>query len=487
MKNLKLKIRKPFSSRRQERLGDSIFHFPFSILNYREGQSTLEIIIAIMILATGITAAILALFGGQSLSLDSQEANAALRIAHEEVGKIESQALYDFAGIASSSSTEAEFTKEITVLSVSTSTKRVTVRVSWRTNPLRLQDLELVTLVTDWKSVQDTGGDTGGGSPSGDWKNPTTFGSVDLGPGESATDLDVINKIVYMTATASDNKKADFFIVDARNGASPAVTSSIDTGPGLNAIDAISGYAFVANNSSTAQLQVIDTSNLNSPTLVASFTLPGVSGAGAIGNTIFYANNKVYMGTENATGPEFHIIDVSNQTNPVSLGSREMNMEVNAIYVRNNLAYVAVRDDPRLRIYDVSDPSNITQVGSFTAGGQWPVSLWLASSTAYLGTEQGAQREVFIINVSSSSSPTSTGSFNVSDNVNDIRVNGNLAFLATADSNAEFQTWDIANPASTSLWSSFNFPQVGSGVDYENNLVYVAVRSNDALRIITSQ
>jgi hypothetical protein len=454
---------------------------------FKRGQSTLEILIVIAVLAASLMGAVLAFWGSQSLSVDSEEGVKALRLARAGLESAEAQARDNFANITSTTTVYNEFTEELSVTAVDADTKKITSRVTWRTDPLRLQKVELNAFVTDWYNYQYTGGDTGGGGLTGNWLNPKTLGSVDLRAGESATDLDVINKIVYMTATASDPKKDDFFIVDATNGANPAILSSLGTGPGLNAIDAISGYAFVANNSTTAQLQVIDTSDLHNPRLVASFTLPGVSGAGAFGNAIFYADNKIYMGTEKAAGPEFHIIDVSNPLNPVSLGSKELGMEVNAIYVKGNLAYIAVHDDPRLRIYDVSNPQNIIQVGSFSTNAQEPASLWLTGATAYLGSEQGAKDEVFILNVASTTSIQKLGSFGVTGDVNDIRVSGNLAFLATSDTNAEFQVWDISNPASPALIANFNFPNIADGIDYENNLVYVAVRSNDALRIITSQ
>jgi len=464
----------------------SILRFALCDLQPDRGQSTIEILVAITILTVGIASAILVVSSSQSISVDAAESNAALRLAEGNIESANASLQLNFYGLTSNSSTQGEFLKETIVQDMDVHTKRVTSRVSWSTDPLRAQKVELVTLVTDWRSVQQTGGDTGGNQPGGNWKAAQTLGAVDLGSGESATDLDVINKVVYMTAVASNYEKADFFIVDATNGSNPAVRSSINTGPGLNAVDAISGYAFAANNSTTVQLQVIDTSDLNNPALVGSFTLPGVSGAGAIGNALFYADRKIYMGTDNAAGPEFHIIDVSDPRNPVGLGSKDIGMEVSAIYVKGNLAYVAVHDDPRLRIYDVSNPSNITQVGSFASGAQEPASLWLAGTTAYLGNEYGSQKEAFILDVSSSTSVQNRGSFNVGGDVNDIRVSGNLAFLATSDANAEFQVWDVSNPASSSLWGSFNFPQIASGIDYEDNLIYVAVRSNDALRIITS-
>ena len=36
-------------------------------------------------------------------------------------------------------------------------------------------------------------------------------------------------------------------------------------------------------------------------------------------------------------------------------------------------------------------------------------------------------------------------------------------------------------------YASLNYPQIGSGIDFDNNLVFMTARSNDALRIITSQ
>ena len=70
--------------------------------------------------------------------------------------------------------------------------------------------------------------------------------------------------------------------------------------------------------------------------------------------------------------------------------------------------------------------------------------------------------------------------------LNDLVVRDYLAFLATSDSNRAFQVWNITDPSNITFWSSLQFPQVATGIDYEDNLVYVSVRSNDALRIITS-
>ena len=62
-----------------------------------------------------------------------------------------------------------------------------------------------------------------------------------------------------------------------------------------------------------------------------------------------------------------------------------------------------------------------------------------------------------------------------------------ILFLGTANSNLEFQTYINSDPTNLVYYSGLNFPQVANDIVLENNIIYVAVRSNDALRIITSQ
>jgi len=62
-----------------------------------------------------------------------------------------------------------------------------------------------------------------------------------------------------------------------------------------------------------------------------------------------------------------------------------------------------------------------------------------------------------------------------------------LVFLGTEDANKELKIYNIGNAANITFWSDLNFPQVVTGMAYERNTIYISVRSNDALKIITSQ
>lgn len=444
------------------------------------GQSTLELVVALGIIAISSGAAIAAFFGSRALMLDAQMANAAMQLAREALENTRLQAQTDFNSLANSTTTNNGFTISITVAPAGTGTKRVTARVSWQTDPFRTQTTEAVTFLTDWRQVAATGGDTGGSAPSGDWQHPTTLGSIDLGPGEAATDLDVKNKIVYMTAVASDPKKPDFFVIDATNGNSPVIVSSLDTGSGLNSIDVAGSYAYVVGTDDGKEFQVIDVSNIGSPAVVATLDLPG----NADGLAVFYYNGYVYVGRASGAPQEFMVINVTNPLSPsIVSGLSNVGGEINDIYVYGNRAYITTEDNNRgMIVIDITNPAAPSVLGSMNSGAHAYGVYVKSNSLVYLG----GRTVFYIVNASNPANITTLGSATIGYRTRDIAQSGSYAFLGTEDANREFQIWNISSSTNPTLWSYYNFPQVATGVDYEDNLVYISVRSNDALRIITS-
>lgn len=461
----------------------------------KSGQSLLELLIAIAVLSITLGAALIVIFGNQSLFLDKKLAAKASASAAEGLeatqaiwqrswdeltlgqhGLVFLSGEWQFSGTQDVSDI---FTRTINITSPETNVKDVTSTVSWQTDPLRPLSIQLTMRFTNWQGL------------FGDWQNPQTFGTVDLGPGNQGTDLKVRNKIVYMTAEASAAAKPDFFIIDATNGASPFIVSSLNTGPSLNAVDISGSYAYVANRSGTAQLQIINIINISSPTLAVSYQLPGNNDWGL---SIFVLGNYAYVGTDDdSTGPEFYIINVSTPTAPSSVSSFEIGDAVNAIYVKDNKAYLATASDYELWVLDVSNPSTPALITKFDAPGNSEdgKAIDIVGTKLYLGRLLGGNHsnhhELHILDITNLGAITSLGSLNLTSSINDLLVRDYLVFLATDDSNNEFKVYNISNPANITLWSSFNYPQVATALDYENNIVYTAVRSNDALRIITSQ
>ncbi|MDP3975174.1 MAG: hypothetical protein Q8P88_02740 [Candidatus Jorgensenbacteria bacterium] len=465
------------------------------------GQSLIDIMIGLALVSLSIGLAAILVYGGQDVLIDRENTIRARALAHEGLEAARAILASDWSGTSDgpkgisfasgtwtfvgTSSVSEMFTRVVYVNATSSDLRVVRSVVSWDPTPTRPRSVELTTLTANLEEVVATGGDTGGGgSPSGDWEHPQTLGSMDLGPGNSASDLDVKGGMVYISATASDKKKPDFFVVNATNGQSPYIIGSVNTGDGLNAVDVAGTYAYVAHGSGTKQLQVIDVSNGGAPRLAAELTLP----IGEQGTAIFYWNGRVYIGTTAGAGPEFYIIDVSTPSTPQVMGSFEVGASVRDIWVAGNIAYLATSASTKeLLALNVTDPGAIVNAGSYDANGAYGgVSVFVSGTTVYFG--DGGSPEAFsILDASALPVITFLGSANVgSAAVNDIYVRAPLAFIGTSNPNSEFQVWNIASSSAPVLWSSYNFPQVATGVDYENNLVYVSVRSNDALRIITS-
>jgi|GEM_PF-1589785 len=488
-------------------------------INNQDGVVTLEILLAMLIIILSISSVILLVSGGQDTTVGSTTNQEALYKAQLAIESARATARADFydpsLDIGTTTSTENSgivYTKSLTVapdLSSPDFSKIITSQVSWGSG-LKVM---LSTIVADWQGA--IGGDTCNPILSGDWQHPQLLGYVDFSSSEGATDVDISAKKAYVTSNPASAGEEDFYIFDVKD---PTLTplpnfgssSKLNTGVGLAAIHVAGKYAFVANMSATSQLQVIDVSTPSAPVVVANLDVTA-AGDSAVGNSIFYSNQKIYLGLTKSSGPEFYVIDVSNPLSPSVKGNFETDTKINAITVKNNLAYIATPwPDPsplprpttqeNLSILDVSHPSTgIPRVNTFTAADPSTMSgqsVYISKdgNTLYLGRgglNPAHNPGFFSLNVTNPSLyplpilkskyiPTSN---NVT--VNAIAVRSNFAFLWTSDTTQEFQVWDLNNLGSSTPYASLNTAASPTGgLNCDGNLLYTAQRSNRALQII---
>ncbi len=444
-----------------------------------KGQSTLELLVALVVIILTVSAVIVVSFGNQSLSVEAELSNLALLKAREDLEDARADARENWVALVSSSQVDGQFTREVIVENTSNYEKKVTARVSWTTDPLRPQKIELVTILTDWITSSDEGG---GSDPIGEWNNPRTAGTIDLGPGNEGTDLAVVEGTVFIVAEASDPKKKDFYSINVTNIDAPTERASIDIGKGLNSIALMGSYAYVAQANSSNQLQIVGISNPNTPSLAAEISLQSNTQDGA---SVFALDNYAYVGSASSAGKEFQIFNVSNPISPSFVSSVEIGADVNDIYVYRNRAYLATsKTTGEVLIFDISVPVSPQQIAAFDYGSTPGLSVFANSFNDFYA---GIGNTFVIVNSTNLNSLSVIGSYNTGGSVNDLYIRDYLAFLATANSTAEFQAINITNKANPTLHSSYNFPQLGTGITYRDNVVYTSVRSNDALRIITSK
>ncbi|MDF1497350.1 MAG: beta-propeller domain-containing protein [Patescibacteria group bacterium] len=462
------------------------------------GQSLIEVILAVALLA--IFASSLSVYLNNQLAYMTRGQNALEAIYLAQEGLEASRSIRDmgweylatgthglvYSGEWNFAGTEegvGKFTRKILIDDISENERSV---ISWVTWPgtTALRSIMLATNLSNWREIVEP-------LLEGDWGYPTTLGSVDLGPGNTPTGLVVRNGILYMSAQASSAAKPDFFVVDVSNGISPVIVGQIDTSPGLNGVDVAGDFVFLANQDASNQLQIANISDPNNPYLISSYRLIGnTSQALAIAAT----GTTVFIGTANDAGSELYTINVSNPSTPSVLNNLEIGADVNNIFINGDTLYLATsQDDNEVVILDISNPANPTVTASLNlpnTNDALSVFVNYQDNRLYVSRKADGTAnspEIVIYNVTDKNNPQLLGSMEFSNDVYSAYAADGLMFIATSYSSQEFQVYRASDPANLMYWTGLNFPQLAVDMDLENNTIYMSIRSNDALRIITSQ
>jgi hypothetical protein len=164
---------------------------------------------------------------------------------------------------------------------------------------------------------------------------------------------------------------------------------------------------------------------------------------------------------------ELHILCVKNNLRgctpetPLWLGSFNVNHNVEDIVVgksqRNSaqtIAYLATSASearyPELTIYDVSSPSAIVQIGSFSPSGNlYGTALFLIGNFLYMGRERatGENKDLYVLDITNLSNPSVIADQKLllrsGTRVTDIIVQKNILFVATSDTTHPFFVFEI--------------------------------------------
>ncbi len=256
-------------------------------------------------------------------------------------------------------------------------------------------------------------------------------------------------------------------IYSLANPRSPQLLSTY-TGNGY-----ICGSIYVSGNymvtTWTFNIEIIDISNLASPTKVSSYSYSSPHS--------FYPNCAVITGNYVIIGESteyLHIVDISTPSNPVyagryRVGTRapaNMNIVGSTLYVRENGGV--------FRVFSLANPLSPVLLGTCTPS-QYNYGLTVSGNYAYLpSSDEGLQ----IVNISNSSSPYIIGIYDHSGAPNAIEVSGNYAYTI----GTSMDVFNISNP-SNSYFISSNTSIDGLGSQLVGNHIFLAGRGFRAVDI----
>ena len=218
---------------------------------------------------------------------------------------------------------------------------------------------------------------------------------------------------------------------------------------GTSSAVAVQGdYAYLGVGPRVAVLNVSDPAN---PTMLGQTSVL----LGLV-QDVAVAGQYVYVGVERSVVyvedyAHFWIFDASDPTNPTEAGSYDspscINCPTYGVAVSGQYAYLADGAEG-LRIVDISDPTNVVQVGYYNPGWyEWfAKDVTIVDDIAYVITSSG----LHIIDVSDPANPYQVGSYHTPGSPRGVAVADNVAYVADF---YDLRIIDVSNPVMLSLHS----------------------------------
>lgn len=176
------------------------------------------------------------------------------------------------------------------------------------------------------------------------------------------------------------------------------------------------------------------------------------------GRRVDTQGNYAYVVATSGT-PNFFIYNISNPAAPSLVGSLTVSASPTNVAVDGNYAYIAsTNNNIEMQIINVTNPSSPSIVSSFNGAGSGDAyGVRVNGNYVYLTRLTGTSVIEFqIINVSNKSAPVVAGSYDLNQNMRDLCLLGNYAYVATDSNTQEVLVINVTNPAAPTLATSVN-------------------------------
>lgn len=283
----------------------------------------------------------------------------------------------------------------------------------------------------------------GGGSQS-DWCAPNlTINPQDLPKSGVANAITAIEGRVF--AGTGDNASGVSFANINITNARPPVASTLGTFDGFktNSVFGEANYGYLGTDNNGKEVVIVDFAT-NPYSEVGYFN---ISGSGN-GNSVFVSGNIGYV----VNGNSLHTFNLSSKSGSrAQLGSMTLDGTATKIYVVGNYVYAALNGTSnQLEIIEVSNNgATLTKRSSITLAGQGAQDVYVnpSGTRAYVATGASAsQRELFIVNTSTKTSPSVVGSYEANGlSPKGVTVVTNNKAILVGTSGEEYQVINIVN------------------------------------------
>ncbi len=312
----------------------------------------------------------------------------------------------------------------------------------------------------------------------GGWNNPSKEFSIDIS--EYKITYDRSRTYVYgnYAYTIHNDTHENLIVFDTTN-LEPPITLKLEGRP--SDISIYNGFAYITSDAQGKELQIINTSNLNSDVI-------GSYGHDSPMRSIFIQNDLAYI----LSYSKLLILDISDRVNPKLLG--DYTIFGGDIYVSGNYAYISnMQDDGKgLLILDISDPKSIINTGYASVGGgtTFSTSIIVSGDTAIMSYDN----MLYTIDISSKENPVlfDPGYIDLGDTIYDVALNlydSKYIFIGTEGKYGfGFSVINIENPSTPTILSQIatspgGEPLLGLYYDKARNKVFGLGKSREFMAI----
>jgi len=459
------------------------------------GFSLVEVIISLGFIA--LVAVII--FGqiviGQRANFFSDDFIRAAFLAQEAIESLKNTRDADFFALTPTTTTEIidnYFERKITITDFDNHRKDVmaTVKTINRRPPAQVT---IRTRFANWLATVE------------DWSNPQNQGSFDFTPENSGSNnhnakaVTVVSNFLYVGNANSAGK--ELIILDITKAPTLTIKGVLDLDGSPQKIAVSGGYVYIASDSNTEELQVVDVSNPVSPRQVASFNLTNAN-SGTDNNdaqSIDFGNQYIALGRKGSAGEELFVFDVNVPSSPQLVGKLQLDGSPADLRIAGTKLFVASDDDVKeLQVVDMANPQAPLLIGSFNldSGNNTADALSLdikpEGDRLYLGRAgtNGAP-EFYLLNISNANVPALVSTLDIGGNNVDVRhlsfaLTRSLIFSLTGDTANDFKVINISNELSPSLFSQIDIPGSSNQADYSplTQKMFVVGQSNPEMQIV---
>lgn len=304
-----------------------------------------------------------------------------------------------------------------------------------------------------------------------EYSGVATISPVDVTKTNNGVGTTAVDNVTSTAATTTVNGDLIYgAVMDNDGGASitagTGFTERFDTGTGLAVQDRVQTTA-----GSIASTHTFSVTNRNyhahmvafkaAPTTPTPWAPPNIAGwYDASGTTdatdVRVSGNYAYL----AHGTALRIVNISDPAAPTLTGTYTAAGIINGVFISGNYAYLATAADAaELVVVNISNPASPTANTLDLTGTNDGTNIFVSGTYAHVTralSSTSGQNEYYVINITTPTAPSVTGSFNLSAAANAVFVNGNFAYLATAIGTAELTIMNVTTPSSPTQAGVYN-------------------------------